>query len=103
MRERLIARLTALLSPMAGGFVLGALMLVLALAGCQTEELAENARLARAAAQAVFDVVCDLPSDNLIRVRIRDAVADVTGLDTSRVCIDGLSSLLDRQAETDTP
>ena len=103
MKERLIARLTALFGPAASGFVLGALLLVLALAGCKTDELAENAHLARAAAQAVFDVVCDLPADNLIRVRIRDAVADVTGLDTSRVCIDGLSSLLDHHAETDTP
>ena len=103
MKERLIARLTALFDPIAGGVILAALLLVLALAGCKTEELAENASLARAAAQAVFDVVCDLPADNLIRVRIRDAVADVTGLDTSQVCIDGLSSLLDRTAEIHTP
>jgi hypothetical protein len=101
MKERLIARLTALFGPVAGGFVLAAMLL--ALAGCKTGELAENAHLARAAAQAVFNVVCELPPDNLIRVRIRDAVANVTGLDTGRVCAEGLSSLLDRRAEADTP
>ncbi len=103
MKERLIARMTVLFGPAASGFVLAALLLVLALAGCKTGELAENAHLARAAAQAVFNVVCELPPDNLIRVRIRDAVADVTGLDTGRVCADGLSSLLDRRAEAHTP
>jgi hypothetical protein len=51
----------------------------------------------------VFNVVCELPPDNVIRVRIRDAVAGATGLDTGRVCADGLSSLLDRRAEDDTP
>ena len=103
MKERLIERLTALFGPMAGGFVLAAMLLALVLTGCKTGELAENAHLARAAAQAVFNVVCELPPDNLIRVRIRDAVANVTGLDTGRVCAEGLSSLLDRRAEADTP
>jgi len=102
MKERLIARLTTISSPLAGGIALAAMLLALALAGCKTEELAENAHLARAAAQAVFNVVCDLPPDNVIRVRIRDAVGDVTGLDTGRVCADGLSSLLDRRAADET-
>jgi hypothetical protein len=103
MKERLIARLTTVFGPAAGGFALAAMLLALAVAGCKTGELAENAHLARAAAQAVFNVVCELPPDNVIRVRIRDAVAGATGLDTGRVCADGLSSLLDRRAEDDTP
>jgi hypothetical protein len=103
MKERLIARLTTISSPLAGGIALAAMLLAVSLAGCKTEELAQNAHLARASAQAVFNVVCDLPPDNVIRVRIRDAVAHATGLDTSRVCADGLSSLLDGNAETDTP
>jgi hypothetical protein len=103
MKERLIERLTALFGPAASGFALAAMLLALVLAGCKTGELAENAHLARAAAQAVFNVVCELPPDNVIRVRIRDAVAGVTGLDTTRVCADGLSSLLDHRAEVETP
>ena len=103
MKERLIERLTTLFGPAASGFVLAAMLLALALAGCKTGELAENAHLARAAAQAVFNVVCELPPDNVIRVRIRDAVAGVTGLDTTRVCAEGLSSLLDRGTGDETP
>ena len=101
MKDRLIERLTTVFGPMAGGFAVAAMLL--ALAGCKTGDLAENAHLAQAAAQAVFNVVCELPPDNIIRVRIRHAVADVTGLDTSRVCTEGLSSLLDRQTEVETP
>jgi hypothetical protein len=74
-----------------------AIVLSLALAGCKTDEFAENAHLAREAAQAVFNVVCALPSDHVIRVQIRGAVAGATGLDTSRVCEQGLSSLLERR------
>jgi hypothetical protein len=103
MKERLIARLTTISSPLAGGIALVAMLLAVSLAGCKTEELAQNAHLARAAAQAVFNVVCELPPDNVIRVRIRNAVAGVTGLDTTRVCAEGLSSLLDRRGEDHTP
>jgi outer membrane lipoprotein SlyB len=82
---------------MRHGSIMTALVLSLALAGCKTDEFADNAHLAREASQAVFNVVCALPSDHVIRVRIRDAVSGATGLDTSRVCEQGLGSLLERR------
>ena len=67
--------------------VLGVVVVITA--ACESEKL----KRAYAVGEAIYETVCALPADNVVRQQIRRNVAKA-GLDTSRVCEDGWSALL---------